>query len=560
MNYPYSATDRKHLNFLIQERLNKRFSENRELLGYIGGKRIYDHDNLRPVAHAPVSGEYAVRTQTMQNPYQPVHVYSQSAIDHQQIYTYNEPIRQSITIPAHTNTVPTKDISLVISDDHGVEERVHLTSLTPPASSNPKTMIGPVTAVTVGADIVRETTTIVREYPSQQTEVPRVSIHTPTEVESRTNLAKTININTDRSADLLPLNVSSAHPKPILKHTTNARQHASHSFQQPHSQVQTSTIENVQNASKNAQKDDFSVLIEENKRVIGQLSKAVKERDFMESSLQDILEYLDLQNSSEILPHLKELTSKLSYSEGRQISLSEEKKTLELDLERAREDIKKLTEQLKTQEAHKNREMERLTNKGNVLQERMDRIIASLKTQKPVIVESNGDQIVTVELPVEAAEESNKLQAEVESLKAKLVQKEHEYFVKENELLQKSAALEMHYDKLKEEMTAANQHIQMAHLKNSLDKFPKEKHSEELMQAEFDSRYGGELERVKSMLRTTTGELEKSRTEASGLVSALKSKSREVEEQEVKLFEACLRVAFLSAEIERLRAALPYKH
>ena len=533
MSNAYLGPDRKHLNSMIQERLNRRFQNNQELLTTLGMNPRYKQNEFFissdvSSSREPVRPEPAIHENVyFAAPYRP----QASTIDYAPRIIRSDPIRQSIPIPA--TLAQANDYSMIISNERVVEEL-----------PNPKTNFH------INADVIRETTTIVREYPSPRQEEQRLSVRAPVIIEAANPIPqKVVTFSTPEVTTTPPIQTvvtRSVLRPPINQSTTTVTNVEAGNT----AQVQTLKTEN-----EKLQKD-LAILAEENARINAQFAKLQKERDSMETQFHEILEYLDIPNSGAILTKLKEYNTKLSFSEGRQISLSEENKNLELELDNARRDAKKLAQDLKNQEIHKNKEIERLTAKGNAMQVRLDRLIESLRNKKPS--DEIIEQITTLDMPSESSEENARLQNQIKELQKKMVQREHEFFIKENDLLQKGATLELHLKEVREELDKANQHIQMSQLRTSLDRAPKEKLAEQQL-AEAEAKYSADIDRLKTMLRTTSGELEKSLSENNNLNSNLKMRTDELQEQEVKLFEACLRVSFLSAELERLRGSLPAK-
>lgn len=530
MSNSYLGADRRQMNMMIQERLNRRFQNNQDLLTSLGMYPRYAQNEffMGSEASQPVRSEPVIHENVyVSSPYRP----QANTMEYAPRILRSDPIRQSITVPATVN--PVHDYSVILSNERVVEEV--------PASK---------TNFHINADVIRETTTIVREYPSPRQDEKKISYRAPVIIEaSNPPPAKVVTFTTPEVIATPPIQtvVTKSVLRPPMGQSATTITNAD--------PVGSATVQALKTENEKLQKD-LNTLAEENARVNAQFAKVQKERDSMEVQFHEILEYLDVPNSGAILTKLKEYNTKLSFSEGRQISLSEEKKTLELELDNARQEAKKLAQDLKNQEIHKNKEIERLTAKGNAMQDRLDRLIESLRKKKPS--DDIIEQITNLELPPESNEEKDRLQNQVKEMQKKLVQREHEFFIKENDLLQKGAALELHLKELREELEKANQHIQMSQLRTSLDRTPKDKRAEEQL-AEAEAKYSAEIERLKSMLRTTSGELEISQTEAQNLANSLKMRTDELQEQEVKLFEACLRVAFLSAELERLRNRLPAK-
>jgi hypothetical protein len=360
----------------------------------------------------------------------------------------------------------------------------------------------------------------------------------------RQPLSKIIHVTSTESIDPVPLSYNP--PRSILK---TARGTSS-----PVKVERLGTDENRDSLRTENDKlaVNLSTLVEENRRLQGNLARLTKEKETAETSMREVITFLNVKDLGSVISRLTQLTSDLAYSEGRQVALSEEKKSLEVELEKERQEIRRLAQELKTQETFKNREIERLTDKGHSLQERIERLFASIRTKK--VAEEVFDQVTAIELPSEIVEENAKLQAEIDGLKSKLIENEHDYFVRENDLLQKIAALDLHLERMKEEVGAATKQAQMANVRSSLERLPRENRGEAISESETKNTV--EVERIKAVLFTTSGDLEKSRNEVYSLTTTLRLRSEELEEQEVKLFEACLRVAFLSSELERLRSTL----
>lgn len=518
MHQPQLTQSHKQLNHLIQERLNRRFQNNQDLMSTFG--KYPTLSQFEQVTHFEPNREFRRVEQTFSQPritrttFEPSH--SNKGISQDQL-------RQSISIPVTHNNV--NEYSFVVSNERTEMKRDYQPILIAKEESSQRI---PVWTNKTENHQNGETRHNGDPYVPQN----RVSY----------KLANLINVKTTESVENMDETETGT---PINNRVSSPLSHAiSVQFQ---NQKGVTDQLNLENKRLNSQNDNLQAEIGNQKndkqKLQNEISGLKTQKNELEILLKNIMEHIETIDRNEIIPKIKALKAKVLFSENRQIFLSTEKKQFEIQFEKTSQENAKLIDLIKSQENKKDQEIDRLRFKGDDLQTRFNQFIATIKTKGML------SEMDLLEFPVESSFENKQLQEEIETLKQNLIDKEHEYFVRENDLLQKYAALELHFEKLKTDFECVEKNTQMNNVKSSLDKVAQE----QTVGLSGPGTDVGEVVQLRDHLRGIKSELDHSRGEISMLANSNRKKVNKIKKLEVRFFESSIRVVFLSSELERLR-------
>ena len=518
MHQPPLTQSHKQLNHLIQERLNRRFQNNQDLMSTFG--KYPTLSQFEQFAQFEPNREFRRVEQT----------FSQPRITRTTLEPSNsnkgisqDQLQQSISIPATYNNA--NEYSFVVSNERTEMKRELQPVLIPKDESSQRFPVW------------------INKTESHQNGQTRHN-GDPYVPQNRVSykLANLIKVKTTESVENMDETETGT---PINNRVSSPLSHAiSVQFQNQKGVADQLNYENKRLNSQNHNlQEEIGNQGNDKQKLQSEISGLKTERNELEILLKNIMEHIQTNDRNELIPKIKALKAKVLFSENRQIFLSTEKKQLEIKFEKTSQENAKLTDLIKSQENKKDQEIDQLRFKGDDLQTRFNQFIATIKTK------GMFSEMDLLELPVESSFENKQIQQEIETLKKNLIDKEHDYFVRENDLLQKCAALELHLEKLKTDFECVEKNTQMNNVKSSLDKNAHEQTGGISGQGAAD----GQVAELRDHLRGIKSELDHSKAEISMLANSNRKKVNKIKKLEVRFFESSIRVVFLSSELERLR-------
>lgn len=523
MNYGYQSQANKQMNYIIQERLNKRFQDNHDLLNTFGKQPIQAqtndfHVSIEAQTRNNQSTSSKIDTKNIQIPDQGRYLYDQAP---------------------RTSADQTKPHIPIFNNEYGIERDIQISLPSNQSIIQPQTQIIQPQRSDFSQRSNNEQT--IRQIRYQAETQPQQNIVQESQISYHTPLSSVIKVKTTESFDNDSI--------PTQENTKLNKHYIINSNMPTDCQVKNC----VKISSENEQlKNDLNTKKDELLKIITKFDQIDKIKNYLEKMIHEMLELLDVSNSNELFTEIKRLQQIQKSIKPQENPVSLEKNAAEQKIDKLINENKNLIAKLQEQEAIKNSQIERLSAKGNMMQNNLNKLIEKLKNNDGKIVEKE----ICAEIS-EGFEENTHLKNEVEALKNKLVDQEQDFYIKENNLLEEISNLEDNIRKYQSDLNASSKHLEMAKLRSSLDHIPKDEKQKEksiLKNGENESDKKGSQGEFKEMIAILMKENEKTKIELVNLTNNLKKSMKKNKKLEIKFFESSLRVVFLSSELERIQS------